>query len=355
MATVIEERAAPAAIRSLAAARSYPVTAWATVGALLLLFELYVWLSWITGPHFTPTDPGPDPISAGQMRLLIGVQATVTILAVIAAWFWIVRPWIQNGRLTTDGMLAICCWSLVFYDPSMNYTSTTVLYNSHLVNMGAWTLGSWPGWTSPNGQLLPEPLLVTVPGYLCLVFVQVLVVCWLLRKVKTRYPGIGLFGIVGLIVLGMLIADSLIEIILLRTGLYAYPGGIREVTLFAGETYQFPLTEGLTFGGMGVAAITILRFFRDDKGMTFVERGLEQLHYGSFSKQWLKFLALFGFTHLAFIVLFTVPNQWLGTHTDPFPEGYPSYLINDMCVYGPDADQCPGPGVLMPRPENNPF
>ena len=355
MASLMGEQLGGTAARSFTRVRSYPVALWASVGILLFIFELSVWLAWVAGPHFTPTDPGPDPISSGQLQLLYAVQMLVTVLAAVAAWFWIVRPWIRNGYLTTDGMLAICCWSLVFYDVTMNYTSPTVLYNSHLVNMGAWTLGSWPGWTSPNGQLLPEPLLVTVPGYLCLVFVQVLVVCWLLRKVKTRFPGMGIFSTIGLIVLGMTIADSLIEVFLLRTGLYAYPGGIREVTLFAGQTYQFPLTEGLTFGGLGVGAIAVLRYFRDDKGLTFAEQGLEQLRFSGFSKQWVRFLALFGFTHLAFIVLFTIPNQWLATHSDPFPEGYPSYLINNMCVYGPAQNLCPGPGVMMPRPENNPF
>ncbi|GLD02435.1 hypothetical protein Mkiyose1088_43010 [Mycobacterium kiyosense] len=38
------------------------------------------------------------------------------------------------------------------------------------------------------------------------------------------------------------------------------------------------------------------------------------------------------------------------THADPFPAGYPSYLINGMCTGGADGKTCPGPGVPMPRP-----
>jgi hypothetical protein len=30
-------------------------------------------------------------------------------------------------------------------------------------------------------------------------------------------------------------------------------------------------------------------------------------------------------------------------------------MINGLCAYGPKQDQCPGPGVMMPRPLNNPF
>jgi hypothetical protein len=49
-----------------------------------------------------------------------------------------------------------------------------------------------------------------------------------------------------------------------------------------------------------------------------------------------------------------IPQQWFGTHSDPFPAGYPSYLVNDMCASGADGHTCPGPGVLMPRPAHNP-
>lgn len=53
--------------------------------------------------------------------------------------------------------------------------------------------------------------------------------------------------------------------------------------------------------------------------------------------------------------VFTIPMQWYGMHSDPFPKGYPSYMVNGLCAYGPNADQCPEPGVMMPRPLNNPF
>lgn len=331
-----------------------PIYIWAWVGALLLLAELYIWLSWIFGPNFTPTDPGLDVIPTLNLWYLYGVQILATSLAILAFWYWIIRPLRNEGRMSTDSMLAICCWTLVFYDPSMNYTVTTTLYNAYAVNMGAWTLGSWPGWTSPNGNLLPEPLLVTVPGYLCFVYFMAVFPCWILKKVKRRIPDLGILAMVLLLILGVIITDAVIEILLLRTGIYAYPAGIREVTLFAGETYQFPLTEALTFGG-AISLVAILRFFVDDKGQTFVEKGKEKLKVSVTAKQWLKFLALFGFVHFTFILIFVVPNQWLGTHGDPYPEGYPSYMLNGLCAYGDNRDQCPGPGISMPRPINNPW
>lgn len=336
-------------------ATSSPVLLWATLGLLMLLFQLYVWGSWISGPNFVPTDPGPDPIGAGQKFYFLFIQIAIPIAAAICLWFWVVRPWRRDGKMSADGMIAIAGSAAVFWDMSMNYTSTVLLYNSHLINFGSWTLGSWPGWTSPNGNLLPEPLVAIVPGYTALVVSQAYVICWVLRKAKERWPGLGVISIIGLIIIGLTCLDSVIEMALVRSGIYAYPGGIRAITLFAGETYQFPLSEGFLFGGLGIGSIAILRFFKDDKGQSFAERGLEKLRVGEVARQWLRFLAIFGFIHGAFFMLYMVPSQWFSTHSDPFPEGYPSYLINHMCVYGEHRNQCPGPGISMPRPLNNPF
>lgn len=129
-------------------------------------------------------------------------------------------------------------------------------------------------------------------------------------------------------VIAMAVAGVAIESVVLRAGAYAYPGGIREVTLWAGETYQIPLTETFFFGGLGRLAISEPR------------------------KQWVRFFAIFGAVHLSFFLVYTVPNQWLSTHSDPHPDGYPSYLENGMCASGAEQDQCPG--VPMPRPTYNP-
>ncbi|NIB38861.1 spirocyclase AveC family protein [Pseudomaricurvus alkylphenolicus] len=340
--------------RRLTQSKTLPVVFWAWAGAIILVLELNIWGNWIFGPNFTPTDPGPDPISELELWYLYGIQALSVLFWFYAVWAWILKPSMQEGKLTTDAMLAICCWTMWIWDPSMNYNTTTVLYNSYAVNMGSWTLGSWPGWTSPAGNLLPEPILVLATGYLCWVYLMVVFPCFLLKKVKARYPNLGFVPMLALLIAGVMLTDLVVEVLILRTGVYAYPGGIREVTLFAGETYQFPLTEMLTFGG-AVAVVAALRFFKNDKGETFVDRGLDSLNIGQFCQQWIKFLGLFGFTHTAFFLVFFVPNMWFATHSDPWPEGYPSYMINGMCKYGDDRNQCPGPGISIPRPENNPF
>src|SRR5258708_14553048 len=101
-------------------------------------------------------------------------------------------PGRREGRMETDGRLIASAGMIFFWDMSMNYSSTVLFYNSHLINYGAWSLGSWPGWMSPNANLLPQPILIAIPGDTSLVFSQALFVCWLLRKATARYPSLPL-------------------------------------------------------------------------------------------------------------------------------------------------------------------
>jgi hypothetical protein len=332
-----------------------PVVRWAWVGALILVFVAYVLGRWIVTGRAVPTDPGADALPHSAHLFIVYVQWIAMVLGAVIFSLIVVRPWLREGHLTTTGMLYICWLTLFFQDPMMNYTSATVLYNAYMVNLGTWTLGSTPGWTSPNGNNLPEPLLLIVVGYTIIGYSLCFPVLALLNRLKERWPAISRFRL-ALVGIAVLIAlDTLFESLLLRTGVYAYPGGIRAITLFAGQTYQFPMTEGLCYGGLTIGATLVLLLYRDDRGQTFVERGLDKLRVGAVARQWVKFLALFGYVHVSMFVVFTVPMQWFATHSDPFPEGYPSYMINGLCAYGPNQDQCPGPGVMMPRPLNNPF
>lgn len=338
-----------AAASPLTASRTQPVVIWALVGALILAFQAYVLGSWVTGPNFVTTPTGPDPITQGQQLYYLLLQWGVSLGAIACMLKWVVWPRIRTGRINADGRLFLAGSMIFFWDMSMNYSSTALLYNSHMVNFGAWSLGSWPSWMSPAGNLLPEPVFVTIPGYVALVTTQAIFVCWLLRKAKSRWPGLSLLASLGLIILGCAVVDTLIELFLLRTEVYAYPGAIRSFALFPGETYQFPLNEGILFGGLGIGSMAALHHFRDDKGQTFVERGVDKLRIGEPSKQWLRGFAVFGYCHLMFFMLYSVPMQFFSLHSGPFPEGYPSYMLNGMCVYGVNADQCPGPGVMVPR------
>jgi len=335
---------------------SFPtVLAWATLGALLFAFEIYVLVRWVIGANFTATHPGRDPISGAQHVLFLVLQILIPLAAVAGIWFWVIKPWRREGRLTTDGMLALSGAMIFFWDMCMNYTSVTLLYNSGMVNFGAWANGAWPGWVSPNANRLPEPIFVTMPGYTALVFSQVLLILFVVRKVKERRPTLSPLAVWPILFFGLIIIDTIIESILLRMGIYAYPGGIRWLTLYSGHTYQLPMTEPIFFAGFGLGAIAALSYFRNDRNQTVVERGIDTLGVTPARRQWIKFFAIFAAVHLAFAILYFIPNQFLGLHSDEFPSGYKSYMINQMCAYPGDSasaglNPCAGPGVPIPRP-----
>jgi uncharacterized membrane protein len=332
-----------------------PVVRWAWVGGAILLFVVLVMARWILSGRAVPTDPGSDPLPELTRQFILWVQVVAVLLGVAVALWLVVFPWRREGQLTTTGMIYLAWLTLFFQDPMMNYSSASVLYNSYMVNLGTWTMGSTPGWISPMGNNLPEPLLLIIMGYTIIGYSLCFPVLMLLNKIKEWRPGISKVRLALLGILMLMALDTLFESLLLRTGVYAYPAGIRAITLFAGQTWQFPMTEGIFYGGLTIGATLVLLLYRDDKGQTMVERGIDKLRVSRLARQWIKFLALFGYVHVAMFVVFTLPMQWFALHSDPFPHGYPSYMINGLCTYGVNADQCPGPGVMVPRPINKFF
>ena len=106
---------------------------------------------------------------------------------------------------------------------------------------------------------------------------------------------------------------------MLPIGLYTYPGAIRAVSFNAGTYYQWPIYEGLMWGGVQ-AGLCCLRFFTDDRGRTIVERGLDHVRGGAVKQQFTRFLAIFAGVSACFFFFYNVPAQWIGMHADPWPE-----------------------------------
>ena len=109
------------------------------------------------------TDPDPPlhmkiPLIANAVVLWVGLP--------FAVWYFFIRPWRRERRITLDGMLLLSMGLMFFQDPFLNYFNTWCTYNTWLFNRGAWT-PHIPGWVSPDepGRMVPEPLLTNTPGY----------------------------------------------------------------------------------------------------------------------------------------------------------------------------------------------
>lgn len=327
-----------------------PVKVFAVIGGAILALQLYVVTRWVTGPYFerVPTGPSDPP-----MYMKIPLIANAAILWVglpFALWFLIIRPWVRERRITLDGMLLVSMGLMFFQDPILNYFNTWCTYNTWLFNRGSWS-PYIPGWVSPEepGHQVAEPLLTNVPGYAYGVLLITIVGCWVMRKIKARWPNISNLRLILVTYAIAFVFDFVMEaLVLLPIGLYTYPGAIRALSFNAGTYYQWPIYEGLTWGGVQ-AALCCLRFFTDDRGRTVVERGLDSVRGGVVRQQFTRFLAIFAGVSACFFIFYNIPAVWLGMHADPWPEDHMkrSYFNGGICGDGTDRP-CPDPALPIP-------
>lgn len=328
-----------------------PVAFWAGAGALIFAFQLYIWGKWATGPNFKSVPVGPDTPPDW-------IKATVTIwqiigwplLGICVYWF-MVRPWRRERRVTTDALLVPVWLLLYFQDPLSSYLGNWFTYNSYAINRGSW-IAEMPGWMSfaKPGQMLVEPFVWALPAYVYGLFFGTVLGCAVMRKIQARWPGIHPVALAGLSWPIMAVFDIVLEgLIWMPQGLYTYGGG--HLQLIGNEHFKFPLSEAVLWG-LGWAVLTCLRFFRDDRGRTLVEKGLDQLNLGSKGAVAVRFFALLGAAQVLFFTTFTVPTAVLvGANSAEWPQSTQntSYMNDHICGHGTDR-ACPGPGVPNDKP-----
>ncbi|KAA0111780.1 spirocyclase AveC family protein [Mycolicibacterium sp. P1-5] len=344
-ATVVEAAPATFERRSSNAA----VKVWAAVGGVLLVLQLYVWIRWVTGPYFVrvPAGPSDPPV---YMKIFLTANGALMCVGLPAAiWWFLIRPWIRERRIALDGLLLISCALFFFQDPLLNYLNTWCTYNTWLWNRGSWS-SHIPGWVSPEspGRQVAEPLLINATGY-GMVLLLAIAGCWFMRRVKSRWPETSNVRLILITYAGAIVLDFVMEAcFMLPFGLYTYPGAIRSVSVFAGTYHQWPIYEGLMWGGV-MTALSSLRFFTDDRGRTVVERGLDQVRGGFARQQFVRFLAIFGAVSACFFVFYNLPAQWFAMHSDPWPVDHQkrSYFNGGICGDGTDTP-CPNPVIPVP-------
>jgi hypothetical protein len=322
--------------------RVRPVTVWTVVGLLFVLFQAYVYIRWFSGPDFHHPSTGTDPVPS-IVKLWAWMVQIATIVGICAVIWWVARQVRRERRLTFDAILLIAWTSVMWQDPVLNYIRPQLFYNSYLISFGSWVEGI-PGWISPNGGNLPSPLFMSGFGYFCCLFFSI-GITGAMRAAKRRIPSLGVPGLLMVAMVTGFLMDLGYEVFMVRTSLYATPGTVHSLSLWGGERYQFPLYESL-FWGFVWAASGALRYFRDDKGRSIVERGAESLLVSQRTQTVLRTFAVIGFLNAMYLI-FNICINFMALQMDQTPTGYPTYLRNDMCGAG-TAYACPGPEVPIP-------
>jgi hypothetical protein len=332
--------------------RSTPAVYWAVVGTSFLCLAAYVWGSWILSPDFRPSPTGPDPLPHNVWLSLRIVETIASLTIVTMLGLFLVRPLIKDKAIGLDGMLMLNFLLMWWTDPIDNYINFSFMYNAHAVNMGSWTRFI-PGWGYPNPQNFPEPLLLRGGFYIGFTLINVLFGCWLLRKTVELQPTMKWGWRFAILFVALAIVDIVVENAIMRTGIAAYPGVIKSISLFPGEVYQWPLYEAGILGVVN-SGFVFLRYFKDDKGQTFVEKGIDNLKLTSGKKKLVTFLALAGFIQPWFLIGYYLPYNLFVIHAETFP-AYPSYMRAEMCGEG-TAYACPSQEwVPIPSQHNKLF
>jgi hypothetical protein len=327
------------------------VKLWALIGIAALVVQIVAYAGWIISGEFTSTPVGPTPLPT-QMKVAINVwQIGSPIASVVLLYFFLIRPWRRDGRISLDGMFCLAGATIIWQDTFINFYQVNVVYNSYFFNRGSW----YPhiiGWLSPNANRISTPLFGFAPGGYMFFWLGLMVVgCWFMQKVKARWPQLGTFGLLMSCFGFFVVIDFVAELTWMRLGFYAYPGGISWLTVLHGHYYQFPIYV-CALGGIWYTTYTSLRYFRNDKGETWAERGLSDWSLSPKRKAVVRFLALVGACNVAFMSS-NVPWIALGQYSSPWPKDITkrSYLTDGICGAA-TTYACPGPAIPVPRPDS---
>jgi len=338
-------------VSEIAPGKNVPIKIWAGIGGLVLAFEIYVIMKWVTGPYFTPVKVGPSEVPQWMMLCLRTMEIGFVVLWLWCIWHFIVQPWRKERRVIFDGLFLMTMPTYGWiHDGFCDYGGMIFTYNSALFNMGSW-VNEMPGALIPGkpGAQLSEPLWAAAV-YPSVIFLLTIAGCSFMREVKKRRPQIRPLGLIISAWFCMILCDIVVEgVIMMPLGTHTYAGAPDWACINVDKYYKYPLIEGFCFGAVWVCW-SALRYFKDDRGYSVVERGVDDLKISLWQKTGLRFLAIGGFVSVTMTATVVIPFYWMATHMSPYPEDVMkrSYFTQGLCGDGTNT-ACPGPALPLPR------
>ena len=196
-------------------------------------------------------------------------------------------------------LMAIATTAIVWEDPIMNWAPYAV-YNPQLWH--------WPeNWPLVSVSPTVEPFVVI--GYVAFYLTPFFGGIWILRRLQRRRP-LGSFvwrhplvSLAAFIFVVGFVADAILEISLVRTGMYIYSQVIPFGSVFTGTAYQFPLLwESVLVTTVMIPAGVLL--YRDDTGRTVAEKLAQRLRFLRGRPALGTFLVMFGILSACYLVLY---------------------------------------------------
>jgi hypothetical protein len=319
----------------------------AIVGTLVAGYALWTWSFWLaSGPAPVTATRDPNDVSWWVARIYEGVMA----VAVVVIGTHVVRQCLRQRRLAFDAFIVIGGFFTLFWDPMVNWMQPNFMYSSQWLNVNTWVAQA-PFVVNPTAGLMPQPVFIMfIYPFGLLGFA--IVINHGMRVIQARFPQISNVLLLSFAYVYGLILSVFLEAPTFLSNLWGLPGAPARFSLFA-DAQRYAWAEYLTTG-IVFTTFAAVRYFKNDKGETLLERGLEAYRpavRGAVTG--LATIAVFAMSMWA-LLLVQIPA---GLHSSPYPRDYPAHLINGLCnipgnpnsreptAYGP----CPGsPGFRMP-------
>ena len=323
---------------------------WAGFGAIVVAVQVYAFTRWLVDlPPNTPAGPTDVP---GFMRWNIHAQEVLwPTITLVALCFLIGRPLLRRQPVSWDGIFVTAFLTCLWQNFGINWLQPWSSYNAVVINRGSW-YNFVPFWTSPEARQFAEAPFWNV-GFYGIWGLLTLWLCLVMRAVSRRWPHLSRSALFGVMCVFAAFLDLAAESLWVRGGMYHYGGAPRGWSLlFEGHYYQFPIVA-MVLAGVLFAATACVRYYRDDKGESFAERGLENLRIGRKGKVWVRWLALVGIVNALFLgynlSMAAINFRYGGSWPEDIQKR--SYFTQEIC--GAKTDRaCTGPGVPTAKPDS---
>jgi hypothetical protein len=328
---------------------SKQVFVWAAFGALFTGIAIVGWARWLMSDYLTPSPTGTDAFGGWKEAYLRVVEFGLCGISLAVVWLYLIRPAVRDRRLDFDGMFIIGCFFTWFYDPLPNINNWTFTYNAHFVNLGSWT-HYIPLWHSPGQDYDPEPLLFIGSAYLAwFFFLPMLAGEKFIDTLRRRNPRMSTLAAFTCLYVLLLVIESVFFFAMTVPELMQFPGAIGWMTIGAGRPWQYPVYDAI-LAPVLFCGIAALRYFRDEHGRSFVERGVETLRAPAWVRKFTSLLAITGAFQCLLIFGYLVPYQQFAERVDVTPH-MKSYMRGDACGAGTEY-ACPGKYVPVPSKDS---
>ena len=344
MTTLVVDRRS--AVPDVEPAKIKPVKWWAAGGVVVLGLIAISVGRWLLGGHAKPTSVGSSDVPTFMLVSIRIHEIVFPAIAVFTVYWTLVRPWRRERRLTADGILCLSLWSVWWFtDPMANYHRIMYVYNSAAVNLGC-PQCFLPGWQS-RATSYAEPIVWGQAFYIGCFVLLTMVGCRLLGWYRQRWPHHGRLAAVFFVLVVATLFDLLCEIYWMKLGLYNYPN--LPLALFSDHYYRIPLHE-IPFTGLWYTGIVCCRYFVNDKGETWAERGVSDLRISSRRKTALRVLASVAMYNVSIMVTYMIP---MGLHEATTSTAWPKDIVSrtyfSQQICGPDTTYaCMDPRVPLP-------